>query len=541
MKRKLIILPILISLLSSIVYAKNLLDSLFKPFFGWDIRATYERASVFIDFILYIFIFLYISRYAIGKRFEGQTAKALAVVISIVLTIGMSVFSTKMGFRLGDLGPLSALILFAILGIIAYNTLKGFGAGTPSAGAFAFLLVYYTLKLSIPGFFTTFENLGDGIIGGILAIGVVSAIVVAVIGLISGIKGSFTGTPEGEVFGKGWDLAKKGGKKGKDWYDKKKEDKKKLEDEEKKLSEEIADINLNIKRMEKSLVDFHNDENYKQSEIESKYQQINSLNNFLKQFESQMDGIQKRLDEIKAGDKFGNSEEVRQLETNLSNLRNQYNQYMLKIGEEIEKLEKIILNIISEDDRIIRELNQYYEALGDKNNKLTKSMNKLHMEYKLVSKQYKEAGEKGNMEDMHNLRQRLIEIQQEIGKLREEIDESEQNRINEEIEEQKRKEAIERKEIKLIGEIKDIVNEMNNFYPKLNIKNTKHNNLMKNKIKFFEEKLKELFNTEAENKATRKKIKYLHAEIDRTDIKDKEGRNKLKDFMNRKYIMPKEK
>ncbi|MCK5025542.1 MAG: hypothetical protein KAS15_03055, partial [Nanoarchaeota archaeon] len=176
-KKQLLIFPIIFSILSSIVFAaqKNWLKVLLEPFFGWDIAGTYQSAASFIDFILYIFIFLYITRYAISKRFEGATAKSLSVVIAIVLAIGMAVFERMFDFNLGKLAPLAGLIIFAVIAMIAFNVIKGLGAGTASAGAWAYLLLYGVLSATASKYLTW---LYDKIpfFEGILYIGVIFAI-----------------------------------------------------------------------------------------------------------------------------------------------------------------------------------------------------------------------------------------------------------------------------------------------------------------------------------------------------------------------------
>lgn len=150
---KKILYPIIFIISSSVVYAEtNFLNKLLKPFFGWDIAGTYQRAYAFIDFVLYLFIFLYIARYALSKKFEGSAGKSLSVVIGIVLAIGMAVFERMFQFNLGKLAPLAGIIFFVVVALLSFNVLRGFGSGFAGASSWAFILLYGALSAIIPQF-----------------------------------------------------------------------------------------------------------------------------------------------------------------------------------------------------------------------------------------------------------------------------------------------------------------------------------------------------------------------------------------------------
>ena len=150
---KKILYPVIFIISSSIAYAqKNILNEILKPFFGWDIAGTYQRAYAFIDFVLYLFIFIYITRYALSKRFEGSTGKSLSVVIGIMLAIGMAVFERMFQFNIGKLAPLAGLIFFIVIAMLSFNVLKGFGSGFAGASSWAFILIYGALSGIIPQF-----------------------------------------------------------------------------------------------------------------------------------------------------------------------------------------------------------------------------------------------------------------------------------------------------------------------------------------------------------------------------------------------------
>jgi len=187
-KKPFLVFPVVFSILSSVVLAANAFQSLFEPFFGWDIAGTYDKAYAFIDFVLYIFFFLYISRYAVGKKFEGPTAKSLSVILSIILSIGMSVFSVRFGFKLGDIGPLAGLIFFGFMAIIVYNVIKEFGTGKAGAASVAFLLIYAVLKAVNLKYIEYLEELPY--IGPILSFAIIFAIIFAAKSVFGAFKGA---------------------------------------------------------------------------------------------------------------------------------------------------------------------------------------------------------------------------------------------------------------------------------------------------------------------------------------------------------------
>ena len=134
--------------------AHDLINRLLQPFFGMDIASLYQSYHGFIDFTIYLIFFIAVIQFALRFRFgEDRTAKTLAIVIGIAMAIGMSFFSQRYGFTIGDIAPLAGLIFLALLGLILYRFIRGLGAGVPGAGAFSFLLIFFTIVAIVPEFY----------------------------------------------------------------------------------------------------------------------------------------------------------------------------------------------------------------------------------------------------------------------------------------------------------------------------------------------------------------------------------------------------
>ncbi len=168
--------------------ASNILDRLFEPFFGWNIAGTYQSASQFIDFVLYLIFFISVTRFALAKRFDAKTQKPITIIVGIVLAIGMSVFGRRWGFSIGDLAPLAGLLFLVVLGMMFFKLIKDMGDSVPGAGAFAFLLIFFSMTAIVPSFYSWIINKVP-FLEALLSIGVLLAVFVAVkemIGLITG-------------------------------------------------------------------------------------------------------------------------------------------------------------------------------------------------------------------------------------------------------------------------------------------------------------------------------------------------------------------
>lgn len=118
-KKKVLIficLVVLVGMLSVNVFAApNLLDTAFKPLGGLNVAKTYNNYWQIIDTLLYLLFFMGVVQFALEKQFEGRAGKTIIIVFGIMLAIGITIWTSKIGFKLGErLGPIAGSV-FAIL------------------------------------------------------------------------------------------------------------------------------------------------------------------------------------------------------------------------------------------------------------------------------------------------------------------------------------------------------------------------------------------------------------------------------------------
>ena len=386
-KKQLLIFPIIFSILSSIVFAaqKNWLKILLEPFFGWDIAGTYQQAASFIDFVLYIFIFLYITRYAISKRFEGATANSLSIVIAIVFSIGMTVFERMFDFNLGKLAPLAGLIFFVVIAIIVFNVIKGFGAGTVSAGAWAYLMLYGVLSATASKYLTW---LYDKIpfFEGILYIGVIFAI----FGILKGLW-SIMPITGGQTTGAGkklWDVTKKGasGVKGalESWKAKKQAKIAAEEEEIRKTKAAISRIENAINNLADISDKLWEKNEYLQKEKQERLRLLANEFHRIRAINQEIERINNSIQSFRERDRFGHDQRVIEAEQKLTDYNQKVQQYSTELSYIVVALKHFIEDEQNSLRNQIRESNEINARLNEKINQSETLIGELKNELKEI-------------------------------------------------------------------------------------------------------------------------------------------------------------
>ena len=89
----------------------DILEGLFRPFYGLDIPSFYGRYHPVIDFFLYSAVFVSVARLTLDKAFPGKPGKALAVAIGLILALSLSIAERNLGFSIRSFGPIAAGII----------------------------------------------------------------------------------------------------------------------------------------------------------------------------------------------------------------------------------------------------------------------------------------------------------------------------------------------------------------------------------------------------------------------------------------------
>ncbi len=136
-----------------VAYAENFLDYIFRPLGGINVAGFYENYWYAIDFILYMIVFLGISRVSLEKHFTGRGGQALVLVMGIMLTIAMTWFASSIDFRIVDLWPIAAGIFIAIIAILIFRLIAHQGGNLKAGVATAYVITFLTIQAIMPELF----------------------------------------------------------------------------------------------------------------------------------------------------------------------------------------------------------------------------------------------------------------------------------------------------------------------------------------------------------------------------------------------------
>jgi hypothetical protein len=165
MRRKAGSLLLLVFVIFSLIHiapacaSSNPLDTLFGPLRDLDIVGFYESSNHFwVDFFIYLCLFIAVSRLTLGRRFEGREGRVLSVVVGLVLALSLSLMEVKMDFSIRSFGPIAAGILIFLMGLVIFYLVRSVGAGNSAAGSIALLTTYFLIRATAPNFFLWLEE-----------------------------------------------------------------------------------------------------------------------------------------------------------------------------------------------------------------------------------------------------------------------------------------------------------------------------------------------------------------------------------------------
>ena len=143
---------------SSVFASNNPFDTLFHPFHNLEISTFYNVYHYWIDFFIFLCLFISIARLTLGQKFGGREGKALSVVVGLALALSLSLMEYKTGFSVKSFGPIAAGILILVVGMVLFYLIKAIGAGNTGAGSFAFVITYFLIRATLPEFFQSLEG-----------------------------------------------------------------------------------------------------------------------------------------------------------------------------------------------------------------------------------------------------------------------------------------------------------------------------------------------------------------------------------------------
>lgn len=129
------------------------LELAFRPFEYLDFSGIYERFSGVIDFVIVALIFVGLAQATLGRRFPGRAGRAVSIGTGLMLALGLVAVEQGLGISLKSFGPVAAMLLILLLGIMIYRMLHYAGLSRPTSAAAAYIAIFLTMLGIAPEFF----------------------------------------------------------------------------------------------------------------------------------------------------------------------------------------------------------------------------------------------------------------------------------------------------------------------------------------------------------------------------------------------------
>ena len=238
------------------------LAEIFETIEGFDVFEAYQKFPFLIDTLIYFLFFISIAMATLGQHFKGSGGKGVVIAAGLALSVGISFWAQKVGFKLGNLGPLAALIFALVIGIWIYRIVRG----DKEAGAgiwISIIVIWVAFNMFFPQLVNTLqENKWGKLLLGVLTLLFIIALPMAAAQFFKG------GGERGEESGRWGGLwpggGKKGDGKGRDEKEEKEEEKKILEEEKKALGQTERERELMGKIINVDVKDLDTDTKLKQ-------------------------------------------------------------------------------------------------------------------------------------------------------------------------------------------------------------------------------------------------------------------------------------
>ncbi len=167
------------------VIAQDIFSDSFSPIANFNLGRVYDRFWPFLDFLFMAVLFVSVSHFALKKQFPGTPA--LPTVIGVILAVSSVYFANRIGFRLVDLGPFALTLGLVLIGLLVFNILNRAGMGMLSAGAWAFIFVWFGLSTLLATLIEANPGLRP-----LWGVGNILAVIALIAVLITGLQWGFS-------------------------------------------------------------------------------------------------------------------------------------------------------------------------------------------------------------------------------------------------------------------------------------------------------------------------------------------------------------
>ncbi len=332
--RNIVALFLVVFLLATpFVFGANILDQILRPFAGTNFGQTYNAYYYFVDGVLFIVLFIFLSKFALGKKFEGQPA--VPIIIGIVGGIGMAVFELQTGFNIGKMWWFFGLIFFLLFAAGIYYIAKQFGANTLIAFSVAYIFFYVLVQNTAPSLLAQIMQLDW--LGGLISILFILAIIGLIYGIIKLVKDIKSGN-------KDWNASEETANKNKNSWGS-------LFNNEKRAAKKFQKAETEGKAFEEQLGKLRElEQTLKNQEIKTRedfLKQLTELENALNMTWRMQEGIQKVISKI-------GQPEYAQYAANIQGYANQLNEY-------INTIRRVITELKEKGDKIITDEKEEFD------------------------------------------------------------------------------------------------------------------------------------------------------------------------------------
>src|SRR3989338_5941165 len=197
--RRFSLLLLLLALAADAVVAQQGLSDSFSRILGGESLADFYLAnSLWVDLVIYAFLFVYVAKFAFHKQ---QGLNKAAAVLGLALAVSSAVYESQSGFRLGDIGPFALALALLVFGMAVFRLFQGLNIGGEQSAAFAYVAALAFLSTVASPLFELLRESAENnpalaLIDALLNIFLVVAVIAIIVGLGRWVSKLFGGHPE---------------------------------------------------------------------------------------------------------------------------------------------------------------------------------------------------------------------------------------------------------------------------------------------------------------------------------------------------------
>jgi len=126
-----------------------------RPLEVLDLPNVYAQHSALVDLVLYLMLFNGVAQAVLVKRLPGKGGRMVAAAIGTGLALSLSALGIVSDFSLMALGPVAAVVLLGLVGLVIYQTLRRLHLSRAAAGSLVLVLAAMSVEAMAPAMSST--------------------------------------------------------------------------------------------------------------------------------------------------------------------------------------------------------------------------------------------------------------------------------------------------------------------------------------------------------------------------------------------------